>query len=139
VLSARAKVGPPGIDVAMTADLWFANGATGRVDCSMERGLEFLARLEVRGERGELVAENPIAPQYGNRIKVKTPDFERTETAPRETTYRYQLEAFVDAVLRGQSPITSGADSVANMDAIDAIYRAAGLSPRPRVTRPSER
>ncbi|WWD18862.1 hypothetical protein CI109_103317 [Kwoniella shandongensis] len=51
---------------------------------------------------------------------------------PYWSTYRYQLEAFVDAV-RGRKPkhwITSD-DSIAQMETIDAIYMKTGLGPRP--------
>ncbi|OCF34183.1 hypothetical protein I317_01670 [Kwoniella heveanensis CBS 569] len=48
------------------------------------------------------------------------------------STYRYQLEAFVDKV-RGREPkhwITAE-DSIAQMETIDAIYEKTGLGPRP--------
>jgi len=48
------------------------------------------------------------------------------------STYRWQLEAFVDAV-RGKTPAfwIPGEESVAQMECIDEIYRAAGLPVRP--------
>lgn len=47
------------------------------------------------------------------------------------STYRWQLEAFVDAV-RGKEPPywVKGEDSIAQMETIDQIYKAAGMSPR---------
>lgn len=42
----------------------------------------------------------------------------------------YQLRAFADHVRKGVPPVPDLDDSVANMRAIDAIYRAAGLPPR---------
>jgi len=49
------------------------------------------------------------------------------------TTYRYQLEAFVDRV-RGRAPQTwvSREDSVANMEWIEKIYEKAGIGSRPK-------
>src|SRR5262249_8329748 len=130
IVSAEAVVGPPGIDVTMTALLEFPSDVTARIHCSMARGLEFRAALDVRGTRGRVVAENPIAPQYGYELVVTPPAGDHAETVADGTSYGFQLEAFADAVLEGKRPITSGADSIANMRAIDAIYRAAGLSPR---------
>jgi predicted dehydrogenase len=54
----------------------------------------------------------------------------REETLDRRPTYAYQLDAFVDAVLKGTPLPTDGRDGVANMKVIDAAYRAAGLPPR---------
>ena len=45
-------------------------------------------------------------------------------------TYDYQLQAFAAAVRTGASTLTPPADSIANMQVIDNIYRAAGLEPR---------
>ena len=52
------------------------------------------------------------------------------ERFPRRVTYAYQLEAFAAAVLRGEPVKTAPQDAVETMRLIDAIYRAAGLSPR---------
>ena len=46
---------------------------------------------------------------------------ERTETFGRETTYACQLDAFVAHLRAGTAPPTSGADSIGQMVAIDAI------------------
>ena len=55
---------------------------------------------------------------------------EKTEQIDGRTTYDHQLEAFVAAVLDGEEQPTGGQDAIANMRAIDAIYRAAGMEPR---------
>ncbi|KAL1965219.1 hypothetical protein VTN77DRAFT_5973 [Rasamsonia byssochlamydoides] len=49
------------------------------------------------------------------------------------STYRWQLEAFVDKVRTGKTPPywVTGEESIAQMEAIDAIYRAADLPVRP--------
>ena len=54
----------------------------------------------------------------------------RTERFSRRPTYEYQLEAFCAAVLRGETTLTPPADSIANMRVLDAIYVAAGMTPR---------
>jgi predicted dehydrogenase len=46
------------------------------------------------------------------------------------TSYDGQLAAFVAAVSEGAPVPTGPADAVAQMAAIDACYRAAGLEPR---------
>jgi predicted dehydrogenase len=135
VASAEAILGAPGIDMSMTAELAFTDrdggaGASARIHCSMAPGVERRATLHVRGDRGELMVENPLAPHTGHRLDIHGPDGPRTENVAGRTTYDHQLEAFAAAVLDGGPRITGGADSIANMRVIDAIYRAAGMSPR---------
>jgi hypothetical protein len=63
---------------------------------------------------------------------VTTPDGERTKHLGARSTYLYQLEA-VRAHLRDGAPFPTDADdAMATAELIDATYRAAGFSPRPR-------
>jgi predicted dehydrogenase len=131
VRSARATVLRPGIDRAMEATLALPSGASGRIVCSMLSRRLLAIRAKVVGERGELRAFNPVGPQYGpHGIKVTTPDGTRRERFTRTPTYRFQLEAFCEAVLDGADVPTGPADAIANMEVVDAVYRAAGLEPR---------
>lgn len=45
-------------------------------------------------------------------------------------SFAYQLNALVAAVARGDRVVTDPDDGVANLQAIDAVYRAAGLPVR---------
>ena len=96
------------------------------------------AWLRVTGERGHLLATNPLAPQHGDAmLVVDTGDRVRHQPADTSATYLHQLVAFRDAVPivpfglpRIEFPTTAD-DGVRNMEIIDACYRAAGLDPRP--------
>jgi predicted dehydrogenase len=127
VVSAQAKLRDPQVDRAMTAELRFAEGHTGRVRCSMwsSRLLEITAH--VVGDRGEVRLFNPVTPQFFHRLSIRSSDGKRVERFPRRPSYAYQLDAFAGAVLRGEPVKTTPADAVENMTVIDAIYRAAGL------------
>jgi predicted dehydrogenase len=127
VVSAQAKLRDPRIDRAMTAELKFADGHTGRIRCSMwsRRLLEISAH--VVGDQGELRALNLLLPQMYHRLSVRSGTGKRHEHFPRRATYAYQLDAFAAAVLRGEPVKTTPEDAVENMTVIDAIYRAAGL------------
>ena len=127
VVSAQAKLHNSQIDRAMTAELRFADGHTGRIRCSIWSSNLLEASARVVGDRGELRALNPILPQYFNRLSVRSSDGKRVERFPRRASYAYQLDAFAAAVLRGESVKTTPADAIENMTVIDAIYRAAGL------------
>ena len=61
---------------------------------------------------------------------VKRARTTRTERFTRRPGYEFQLDAFTAAVLRGEPTLTPPADSIANMRVLDAIYLAAGMTPR---------
>ena len=130
VISAKAETGPKYIDIAMEVDLELAGGATAKMTCAMKKDSVINATFMARGERGEIRVINPIAPQRGHQLIVKTGAGEKTETVPGDTTFTHQLRAFVKAV-RGEAKFpTDGAEGIINMRVIDDVYRAAGLPPR---------
>lgn len=128
VVSAQAKLRGSQVDRAMTAELRFADGHTGRLRCSLWSSAPPHVTAKVIGDRGELRL-HPVIPFQ--QFSVRSADGRRTERFFRsKTTYDYQLEAFAAAVLRGEPVKTTPADAVENMTVIDAIYRAAGLPVR---------
>ena len=64
VVSAQAKLRDPQVDRAMTAELRFAGGHTGRILCSMWSSNLLQLSAKVVGDRGEvrLRVLNPVAP-----------------------------------------------------------------------------
>jgi predicted dehydrogenase len=130
VASAIAKLRTPNVDRAMRAELKFPSGHTGRITCSMWSKWAIQTYARVKGEKGELSVINPTSPQLWHRMRVKVGGTARTEKFPKKPSYEYQLEAFCAAVLRGAPTLTPPADSIAQMRVIDAIYLAAGLTPR---------
>jgi predicted dehydrogenase len=85
---------------------------------------------KVIGDAGELTVLNPMLPHLFHLIQVKGDAGRRFERCPGESTYHYQLNAFVQAIRNNTTVISAAADGVANMRVIDAIYRAAGLQER---------
>jgi predicted dehydrogenase len=130
VVSAQAKLRTAKVDRAMRAELTFPGGHTGRITCSMWSKWVLQTSARVVGSHGEMRVLNPTAPQFWHRMRVVTGGKTRVEKFPRRPTYEYQLEAFCAAVLRGEPTLTPPADSVANMRVLDAIYVAAGMTPR---------
>ncbi|VDC03638.1 unnamed protein product [Peniophora sp. CBMAI 1063] len=96
--------------------------------------------VEVKGTKGELHFESFPGSWAYHYITVKTKDaggkvHERTEKhygIEGWTTYRYQLEAFVEKV-RGKEPFHwfDAEDSIANINWIEKVYEATGLGSRP--------
>ena len=130
VVSARAKLRGPEVDRAMTAELRFASGHTGRLRCALWSSDLFRASAKVVGDRGELRWLSPAAPQLFHRLSVRSADSKRVERFPKRSSFEYQLDAFAAAVLRGEPVKTTPEDAIENHIVIDAIYRAAGLSLR---------
>lgn len=125
VVSAQAKLRGTNVDRAMTAELRFAEGHTGRLHCSLWSRTPPHYTAKVIGDRGELRL-HPVIPYQ--QFTVRSADGHRVERFFKaRPTYEYQLEAFAAAVLRGEPVKTSAAEAVENMTVIDAIYRAAGL------------
>jgi predicted dehydrogenase len=127
VVSAQAKLRDRQIDRAMTAELRFAGGHSGRVRCSMWSSDLLQISARVIGDRGELRVLNPVAPQFFHRLSVRSADGKRVERFSHRASYAYQLDAFAAAALRGGTVKTTPEDAVENMTVIDAIYNAAGL------------
>lgn len=130
VMRARARLSSPQVDRAMSVDLRFPDGRTGRVTCSLFSLRLVRASARVRGEAGEMAVLNPIAPQYYHHLKLRGAGGTRRERVAGRASYTHQLEAFV-ALLRDGTPMPTGpADAIANMRVIDAVYRKAGLALR---------
>jgi predicted dehydrogenase len=128
VNSARADV-QHGVDASMESEWSFPSGATAKIHCSMiSKG--FAARFAVTGERGSFEIINFLAPQMGCKFTVTVDGKTREEPTDGDATYVAQLKHVGDVLLRGAKQLTGGADSIAQMEAIDATYEAAGMNRR---------
>jgi predicted dehydrogenase len=87
----------------------------------------FAARFFVEGEKGSFEILNYVAPQMGVRFTVTVDGKTREEPTEGDATYVAQLKHVADVLLRGAKQLTGGADSIAQMEAIDATYAAAGM------------
>lgn len=125
VVSAQAKLRSPQVDRAMTAQLRFAGGHTGRVRCSMWSSDLLQLSAKVIGDGGHMQVLSPVAPF--RRLSVRSSYGKRVERFSGRPSFAYQLDAFAAAVLRGELVKTSPQDAIENMTVVDAIYRAAGL------------
>jgi predicted dehydrogenase len=124
IAGARA-VFEDGADASMAADLVFPGGVEVAIACSMivEKPV---AKLRLEGARGRLDIMNFIAPQMGCRFTTTIEGETTVQPTDGPSTYAAQLD-HLHAVLTGAArPLTGGADAIATMVAIDAIYGASG-------------
>ena len=73
VVGAQAKLHGAQVDRAITAEVKFAGGHTGRVRCSMWSSRLLQCSARVVGQHGELRVLNPVLPSYFNRLTVHRP------------------------------------------------------------------
>ncbi|KAG8772896.1 hypothetical protein FRC15_002405 [Serendipita sp. 397] len=151
--------GRPQIDRAMTADLVFhpqsqSTPVHAKIQCDLAQPWRWgiLPRLPdmtvtATCEKGKIILDGfPLPTMLHSLTIVETNQPKRSETCHRFqgegaigeewwSTYRYQLEAFVDKV-RGREPQLwiSGEDSIAQMKVLEAVYAKSGLEPRPAST-----
>ena len=135
VVSATAVCPVERVDGHIQAELRWADGRSATLSSSMiEPNGRTDVRLSVYGSEGTMIAMNPLAPQNGASITIETDSGREVLEVDSSATYLHQLVAFRDAIANGVHPVTSGDDSIQNMEVIDAIYTAAGIGPRPSVT-----
>jgi predicted dehydrogenase len=132
VVSAEARLASPGVDRWMRAELRFPDGSSGRVTAALFSARLLDVRARVIGEAGRMDVLNPLAPHVFHRLRVRGARGARSERARGEASYTHQLRAFRAWVREGVRMPSDGADGVANMRAIDAIYEKAGLPRRGR-------
>lgn len=130
VRRAEARLGPPKIDITMEAELECEHGVTAHISCSIAPDCRAGAWFAARGDCGELLVTNPVAPHRGHLLTIRSGTGEQREVVEGHATYVYQLKAFVAAVRDNIRMATTGSDGVLNMRLIDDVYRAAGLPPR---------
>ena len=129
IQEASARTESPALDVECSASFRFSGGATGQMEASIDHdGLQI--ELEIRGDRGEIFANNPVLPHLFNELRVKIGEDETSEVVAGEPTFTGQLRAFAAWVREGIPMPTDAWDAVENMGFIDAVYRAAGLPVR---------
>ncbi|KQR20434.1 dehydrogenase [Agreia sp. Leaf335] len=127
VLDATATVNSLGADLSMDASLRFASGTTARMTCSMVDGTELNSSLDVVGTLATLHVDNMVFPSKGHYVSETRDGIVRNWTVAGRETYDHQLAAIVDGLASGEKLLTEGEDSVAQMQAIDSIYAAAGF------------
>lgn len=115
-----------GVDASTDATLRFPGGLRAKLWTSMNAE-KFAATLHLKGEKGSLSLSNFVQPAMGCTLTVTAGGKTFAEEAEGPTTYAAQLAHVGDVMRRGAIPLTGGADSIATMECIEAIYAKAGF------------
>jgi len=126
-IAAEAITGPANVDMYLTTQMQFAGDIKVTTSGDMRPDTEFLAVIEVIGDKGRMRVNNPIAPHLGNNIELTLNGETRKERFSKRPSYSYQLDTFLDAIASPVHLLTGPADAVQQMDVIDRVYQAAGL------------
>jgi predicted dehydrogenase len=122
IVDARCVRARSGVDLHTEAMLAFDDGSSARIECGFDA--DFEASLTITGSNGEIRVRNPLVPQHGHALEIKTVagiehlEFERT------TTYLCQLRALEIACRDGAGLPTGGQDAIDQMTTIDAVRTA---------------
>jgi len=133
--SALAQVRPAEIDREMRAEarLNLPEGSVrGLLSCSMEPGVEFRARITVRGPKAGVVFENPLSLEGSF---LETSEGSRITSPPAPSTYRGQLEAFCLQIEGGPVARHTGQELIAMQTLQERVYARAGLLSRFELSR----
>lgn len=127
VVGAEALLTADGYDEEMRATLRFPSGVEAAIETLMTPGWSYYARFTITGDRGSVTAENSLLPHRGHSIVENIDGVLRQHTIAGNTTFDYQLDAFLNALASGETLPTEGPDPIGNMRTIDAIYATAGV------------
>lgn len=131
VRRAEATITAPDIDGAMIAELEYPGGCTAHLDLSLvSTDATMTITAEITGTKGRMSVDNPVHPSMGSGLTLEI-DGETTHEAPDPArTFILQARAFAANVREGTPVLTPATESVAIMQTVDDIYRAAGLPVR---------
>ena len=113
--------GKTGVDETLVAQMRFPGDVYAQFDCSFI--IPYRASMEVLGTRGGLSIPTPFKPGEKEHIYLTHPhNVTDTITIKGQELYSGEVEDMADAVLLGQAPRVTLADSRANVAAIQALF-----------------
>ncbi|WP_246753046.1 aldo/keto reductase [Sinorhizobium sp. BG8] len=131
-----AEIGPSGVDHFARATLTFADGIVADISCAIDRDLD--NRVRIVGETGSILIISPWLPDCWDypaaEIVVTDADGTATSHAFERNVNQYvlEVEAAGAAIRAGKGeaafPAAIWADSIGNMQTLDAWRNTAGLT-----------
>ncbi len=112
-----------GVDETFTGQMRFPNNVYAQFDCGFRTPQR--THLELVGDKGNIIIKTPFNPILNEEIIVTNDDGKKIITTPGEDLYLGEVENMADAILNGQPPRMSLADSRNNVATIKALLRSA--------------
>jgi xylose dehydrogenase (NAD/NADP) len=115
--------GSSGVDEVFTGQLRFSGDVYAQFDCGFRA--PYRTHIEIVGSAGALMVPHPYKPGLNEPLLLTDGDKEQTITVPGQELYIGEVENMADAILHGQAPRVSLADSRGDVAAIKALLRSA--------------
>ena len=115
--------GPTGVDEVFAGQIRFADGIHAQFDCGFRA--PFRTHIEIVGSEGALSVPHPFKPGMDEQVYLIRGDDVQTIAIPGQELYLGEVEDMADAILLGQAPRVSLADSRGNVAAIVALLQSA--------------
>ena len=122
-IRSRARFGPSGVDLSLTAELAFPNGAIGLIDCSFEQ--PFRCVYELVGTEGVIEVRDAYLPPARPVAQVRAGGQEKETAFAGTDQYGAMVDAFAESVQKGSQPLAPGENGVAQMAVLEAVLAAA--------------
>lgn len=117
------ETGPTGVDLTFVGQLRFPGDVYAQVDSSFCSALRMV--MEFSGDAGRINLTNAFKPDAEGRTYLRRGDTLEAFTFPAQELYGGEVEDMADAILLGQPPRISLADSRENVATILALLRSA--------------
>ncbi len=112
-----------GVDVAMTAILWFADGRTASFDCGFT--LPLRQHMEITGSKGVIAIPQMWLPDANAGYEVQQNDKVEHRACPCASQIVCMLDEFVAAVRENRDPHPDARQAVATLRVLDALANSA--------------
>lgn len=114
-----------GVDTQTLGTLAYDDGPTANFVCGFDTTHD--ERIRIDSDDGWLEAHDAYGPDPEQAVTLTYDDGsgQTTETFDAVDHYRLEVEAFADAVEAGEEPPVTRAESLANMQVLDALYASA--------------
>jgi len=114
-----------GVDTEVAGVLEYADGSSARIASGFDT--ETVQRYRVEARNGWIEVEHAFSPPEDEAatLQYEIDGIRDSERFDLVDQYRLQIEHFIDCVESGSRPRTDGAEAIANMAVIDALYESA--------------
>jgi len=115
--------GASGVDETFAGQLRFPQDVYAQFDCGFRT--PFRSHMELVGNEGSLAIGRPFQPELNEQMILTNGEKKEVITVPGQELYLGEVENMADAILNGQPPRMSLADSRNNVATIQALLRSA--------------
>lgn len=127
IITAEGDLGPPGVDERLSAQLEFTCGTQATLNTRIGATAPLAISLSIKGRTGEIVFLNPLAPQHGAMLQLKTKDETIKADINPITSYAFQLASIIGSLETKEQLPTEKSGIIRQQRTLDKIYNAAGF------------